>query len=137
MIIDSENEFSDEQELTATADSANVLDFGADGDAGKELYALMIVILASDSADDGETCTAAWMTASESDFSDAVALIPAVSFAQLPAGSRPIEQRIPVGLMQYNKIVYTIGGTTLTVDPKVSFMLVEGTQTNVPANIPS
>ncbi len=131
MIIDSELEFSVLQTISATADSTNVLDLGADGDAGKELYLLLQVMTASDSADDGETVTAKLMTASESDFSDAVALIPAVSIAQVAAGTKAIEQRLPVGVKRYNKIVYTVGGTTLTVDPIVNAALVDGTQTNV------
>ena len=131
MIIDSELELSVSQAIAATADSTNVLDLGAAGDAGKELYMLLVVETASDSADDGESVTAKLMTASESDFSDAVALIPAVSLAQVAAGVKVIEQRLPVGVKRYNKLVYTVGGTALTVDPIVSAMLVNATQTNV------
>jgi len=131
MIIDSRLEFSDDQALSASAASTNYLDLVKVGDAVNELYLVATVDRASDSADDGETVTAKLQSDDNTDFSSPKDETAAVSIAQVAAGTTAIITRLPRGLQRYLRMYYTIGGTALTVQPKVSAFLTDHPQTNV------
>jgi len=130
MILDSRLEFSDSQELTATAASTNYIDLLKAGDAVVELYVVAQVDLASDSANDGETVTAKLQCDDNASFSSPKDLTPAVAVAQVAAGTTVIKQRIPRDCERYVRMYYTIGGSTLTVNPKVSAFLTAAPQAN-------
>lgn len=131
MIVDSRLEFSDGQELTETAASTNYIDLDVAGDAVEELYLVVQVDQASDSADDGETVTAKLQSDDNASFSSPKDETAAVSIAQIEAGTTVIKQRIPRGLERYVRMAFTIAGTALTANPKVTAFLTTAPQTNI------
>lgn len=131
MILDERLVFSDEQELTASAASTNYVDLGAAGDAVNELYLNINVDQASDSADDGETVTAKLQSDDNASFSSPRDETAAVTVAQVAAGTTIWKGRLPQGLQRYLRMYYTVGGTALTANAKVTAQLTTGPQTNV------
>lgn len=117
MILDAQQQFSDAQALTATADSTNYIDFGVDRDMGKgEPLAVVITVdTAADSTTGDETYAFAIETDDNTSFSSATTLVSrTIAAASLTAGSRHV---IPLGYTneRYAQLVYTLGGTTPSV----------------------
>ena len=129
MIIDSRLEFSDGQTVSASAASTNYIDLSAVGDAINELYLVVVVDSASDSADDLETVTAVLQSDDNASFSSPKAETAAVSCAQVE-GVTVLKMRLPRGLQRYLRMYYTVGGTTLTADPDVTAFLTDNPQAN-------
>jgi len=118
--------FSDEQALTATADSETTLDFGAGADAwgaakaapeladGKPLWLNVMVQTELDSAGDAATLTVALATSTDnSSFSNKLATA-AIAEASLIAGYCILAVPLPTGLSRYNKLIYTVGTENFT-----------------------
>lgn len=134
MIIDSRLEFSDGQAVSASAASTNYIDLSVVGDAINELFLVVIVDTASDSADDGETVTAKLQSDDNASFSSAKDETAAVSCAQIDAGTTVLVTRIPRGLQRYVRMYYTVGGTALSVNPAVTAFLTDNPQANDMSN---
>jgi hypothetical protein len=130
MIMDKRLEFSESQELTASAASTNHVDLGVAGDAVNELQLVVQVDQASDSADNGETVTAKLQSDDNASFSSPKDETAAVVVAQVAAGKTVFKGRIPRGCQRYLRMYYTVGGTALTANAKVSAFLTDGVQGN-------
>lgn len=119
---------SDEQALTATADSESTIDFGAGEDAfgtaladpefaeGRPLWInVQVGDTALDSSGEAATLTVTLYTSTDdSSFSAAAVLANAVAEASLAAGYRIASVPIPAGLSRYNKLTYTVGTENFT-----------------------
>ena len=130
MIMDKRLEFSESQELTASAASTNYIDLLAFGDAINELYLVVQVDQKSDSADDGETVGAVLQSDDNSSFSSPTAETASVSCAQIAAGTTVFKGRVPRGMGRYLRMYYTVGGTALTANAKVSAFLTDNVDAN-------
>lgn len=117
--LDSQLQFSDSQALTATADSTNVIDLGADHNIfeGEPMIVVINVEVAADTADGDETYAFELETDDNDSFSSATSLLSrTIDKASLTAGSQhtlAIQTEAPVE--RYLQLVYTLGGTTPSV----------------------
>ena len=117
MYIDYENQISDAQALTATADSSHYIDLGTDRDISRGVpMALFISVdTAADTASGNETYQFQLETDDNTSFSSSTIVADAtIAGSALTAGSRHV---IPMGLSneRYLQGVYTLGGTTPSV----------------------
>lgn len=128
-IMDALAIFSDEQSLTATADSDTTLDFGAGEDAfgatltdpdlaeGRPLWLnVQVGETALDSSGEAATLTVDLYTDADnaSTFTKALTLATTIAEATLVAGYRIASVPLPVGLLRYNKLTYTVGTEDFT-----------------------
>lgn len=114
MLIDTLNEFSDAQAITATAASTNVIDLGAAGDAiGRELYLHVLVTADFDSGADDGTLTVALQTDTVEAFSSPTTLFTtaAVLEAAMVAGYWIARVRVPAGNEGFLRAYYTVAGS--------------------------
>ncbi len=112
MIMDKENLFSEDQAVTATAVSTNVIDLGVNRDIGKGTPVPIIIQVTEDFA--GLTSlTASIETDDNESFSSATVLATsgAVPVASLEAGYQLAMQYMPLGTQRYLRINYTVAGT--------------------------
>lgn len=113
MIIDKELMLSENQAITADADSANVLDLGAEGDAvGQELTLhVMVSQTFAGTSTGSDTLQIKLRTSSDNSTYVDACLSPAIPFANLVAGRTIFKVRVPQGLKRYVKLNYdaTIG----------------------------
>lgn len=117
MIIDSQNQLSDAQALTATADSTNYIDLGVDRDIGRgePMAAVIVVDVAADITTGNETYQFQIETDDNTSFSSSTIIADrTIAAASLTAGSVHV---IPLALAneRYIQGVYTLGGTSPTV----------------------
>ncbi len=110
MLLDSQNLFSDNQTITATAASQNIIKFGK----GDVSFLPFFAQVTSD-FDNLTSLTIALQTSNSEDFSTPTTLIESkLLLAQLKAGNKfPISQ-FPKGNQGYMRILYTIEGTAPT-----------------------
>lgn len=109
MIMDSLLVFSKAQAVTSTADSTNILDFGAAGDAvGQELT---LEVRTSAAYSGTGTLQVTLNTSADKSTWTPVVLSPAVKVSDLGAGGTVFKVRTPQGLKQYAKLSYTVSGT--------------------------
>lgn len=133
MIIDKALQVSDEQAVTSTAASTDVIDFGQSkpnlGAGAQQTY--MVVTVDEDAAADGDATVqfAVQDSADNSDYRD-VALTREIGKADLAAGEQ-IVIPMPVDLRRYARVNYTVGTGPLTAG-KFSAQLVTGVQHNEP-----
>jgi hypothetical protein len=133
MIIDKALQVSDEQTVTATAPSADVVDFGhANPNLGNGAQPTYMVVTVDEGA---EATGAAIVTFAIQDSGDNsnwadVALTKAIGKADLAAGEQ-IVIPMPVGLRRYARMNYTVGTGPLTAG-KFSAQIVTGVQKNDP-----
>jgi len=114
MTID-KNMFSDEQAVTATAASTNVIDFGADlGNIGDgqsvRVYAQVVVDFATLTS----LTVALQTSAVEGSGYYAVLTGPTVVLADLVAGKVVLEATVPKDMLQYCRLYYTVAGSSAT-----------------------
>lgn len=124
MLIDSLNEFSDEQAVTATALSTNVIDLGAAVDTlDNELY-LHIKCMTTATAAGAATVVFSLETddAEAIDSASVVFTTPAIAKATLVAGYEVARIRIPAGLQQYLAVRYTVATGPLTAGAFSAFL---------------
>jgi len=118
MYIDALGKFSDEQALTATAVSTNVIDTGVDGNLGVgEAMAVVVSLdVESDDTTDDETYQAILQSSVDEAFTSPIAL----SSIDIPKGSAagskfvlpvPADSRGSI----YYRVSYVLAGTTPTV----------------------
>lgn len=115
MILDKEALFSDDQAITATAVSTNVVDLGASRDIGKGTPVPLLIQVTEDFATLTDL-TATVETSDSEDFSssDTLATSGAIAAADLLAGYQFPVQYMPIGVKRYVRINYTVGGTNAT-----------------------
>lgn len=132
MIIDYENQFSNEQAVTDTAASTNYIDFGdaKDHAAGNPLM-LEIIVTETVTATGSATVTFSLETDSTSTFTPDVSfpLTGAIGKATLVAGYVVYRGALPHGLLRYIQLKYTVATGPLTAG-KFSAYLVEAFQSN-------
>lgn len=139
MILDTQNLFSDDQALTATAVSTNVIDLGAGGTPAIGASALgrqiglgepveVLVQLTVDSGGTSPTLDVDLQQDTTAAFSSATVIASAAQIAGGSAGDRASIQWIPHGQSErFLRLNYTLGGTTPTYT--VTSGIVLGTQT--------
>jgi hypothetical protein len=114
MIIDAKHWFSlsssvgDIPRAVATLVSTNVLDLGAAGDAGEELYLLVQVLTTFDSAEEDATLQVKLYTDSDPAMGTQVLMFETgvIAEATLVAGYRVIGIRLPKGMKRYARLSY-------------------------------
>lgn len=117
MMIDSQQLFSNEQVLTASTASTNVIDLGVSRDIGRgEPMAIVVVAnVSADAASGNETYQVNVQTDDNEAFSSATTLTQnPIDRDDLIAGSRHV---IPLGFKneRYLRLNYALGGTTPSV----------------------
>jgi hypothetical protein len=125
MIKDAKLVYSDAQAVTASAASASVLDHQAAGDAlGMELYLVVLVDTTADSAGDAATVQVALQTSSDEAFTSPVTLIETAAIAQasVTAGAYLVKAKLPIGLLRYSRVYFTIGTENLTAGKFDAFL---------------
>lgn len=126
MILDAKLKFSDSQAVTVTADSTNVLDLQAAGDAlGEENLYLAIQTKAADVAAVGAaTVTFDLVTSVDEAFSSPITLYSsgAIGKAALTKNKSIIKLPLPIGVKRYLKVVYTVATGPLTAGAFDAFL---------------
>ena len=126
-IMDALARFSNEQALTATADSTDILDMGAGEDAwgtarvapeiaeGRQLFLNVVVTTELDSAAEGASLTVSLQScATEGGSYVAAFTTAAIAEAALVAGYRIASVALPFGMSRFMKLVYTVSGENFT-----------------------
>jgi len=121
MILDKENLFSDDQAITGTANSTNVIDLGVVRDIGKGVP-VPVLIQVTESFNGADTISAQVQTDDNESFSSATTLATSgnVAIADLVAGYQFPIQYMPTGTERYLRIVYTFTGATAPTQGKVT-----------------
>jgi hypothetical protein len=129
-IFDAENLFSDEQAITATAASTNVIDTGDTKDVGKGAP-LRIYGRVMEAFNTLTSLTVAIQTATDAAFTSAVTLSSkSIVLANLDAiGDLVINDVIPQGALRYLRLYYTVVGTDPTTG-EITAGIVFDSQTN-------
>ena len=112
MILDKENLFSDDQAITASAASTNVVDLGVSRDIGKGVPVPVLIQVTADFAT-LTSLTAEIETSDSEDFSssETLATSGAIPAADLVAGYQFPMQYMPLGTKRYVRVNYTVAGT--------------------------
>lgn len=126
-IMDALAVFSDEQTLTSTADSTNVIDMGAGEDAwgnarvapeiadGKPLYLNIVVSTVLDSAGEAATLTVTLSSCATVGGSYVTAWSSgSIAEATLAEGYRIAAIALPLGMSRFLKLTYTVGTESFT-----------------------
>ncbi|MDI9505526.1 MAG: hypothetical protein QM271_05395 [Bacillota bacterium] len=124
MILDKQNLFSDDQAVTVTADSTNVIDLGIAGMGKGEPVRLFAQVTTT--FDGGTSLKASLVTSDSTPFSGAPSLVePAASAAaSLLAGyAFGLGGFMPEEIKRYNKLVYTVVGTMTAGTITAGFLL--------------
>ena len=131
MYIDKNLQVSNEQAVTASAASTDVIDFGqGNPDAGMaDLYAVITTDEAAAAAGAATVTFSVQDSADNSTFAD-VAVTVAIAKATLVAGYQHVIP-LPTKLRRYCRVYYTVGTGPLTAG-KFSAQVVAGFQQNVP-----
>lgn len=118
MILDSQNQYSSAQALTATAVSTNIIDHGADRNLGigEPLAVVVVVTVALDGTTGDETYTVTIQADDNSGFASAATVAPAFSLTRGAAAGTTYVIPIPPDTLteRYSRLNYTLGGTTPT-----------------------
>jgi len=129
MIIDTYNEFSDGQAITADAVSDSVVDLLTAGDAiGNEMYLVVQVDAAFNTL---TNLTISLETDTDEDFGGSPVLLQSfiVLLAALTINTTVVVARIPRGCERYLRMDYNVVGTDPTTG-SISAFLVQGDQLN-------
>lgn len=132
MIIDKALQVSDDQAVTATAESTDVIDFGqATPNSGMAGMLSMVVTVGEAAAATG----AATVTFSVQDSADNSSFADVVSSAAIGKAALPLGAQVvipmPVAHRRYVRLNYTVGTGPLTTG-KFSAQVVTGIQQNTP-----
>ena len=111
MIFDKENLFSEDQAITATADSTNVIDLGLAKMGEGEPINLECRVTTTFA--DGTSLKVSLVSSASSTFSSVSTMVESgvIVTATLTQGYRFTFGPLPDGLLRYNKLVYTVVGT--------------------------
>ena len=119
MIIDKDLLFSNEQAITGTAASTNVIDLGEGGDAiGQELT--IHAVVKTSFATLTSLTVKVQTSADNSNWADVV-LGPAIPVASLKAGKDIFCVRVPQGLKRYVRLYYTVAGSNASAGKITAF----------------
>jgi len=128
MIRDKQLILSDAQAVTNSAASENIIDLTKAGDAlaGAELYLEILVNTLVTAAGDA-TVTFAIQTDTVDAFSSAVTLLAtaAIGKASLAAGKEVLKVKLPIGLLQYLRVYYTVATGPLTAGKFDAFLVAD------------
>lgn len=132
MIIDKALQVSNEQAVTASAASTDVIDFGqASPDIGlSDMYMVITVDASAASATGIATVTFSVQDSADNVTFKNVAVTDAVPLSGLTLGQQFVIP-MPTKLRRYCRVYYTVGGENLTAG-KFSAQVVAGIQQNVP-----
>lgn len=136
MILDKQNLFSDDQAVTVTADSTNVIDLGIAGLGKGEPVRLLAQVTTT--FDGGTSIQASLVTSDSSTFSGATTLVEtaAIAEASLRAGYEfGLGGFMPEEIKRYNKLVYTVVGTMTAGKITAGFLLDKQNWAAVPDGI--
>ena len=126
-MLDRQNLFSNEQAITASAASTDVIDLGSssrDVGAGETNEVLVQVVTTFDAL---TSLTVALQTASTENFASPVQLTAAtIALASLVAGAKFSIGPVPRGTLRYLRLYYTVTGSSPTVGKVTSGIGVEG-----------
>lgn len=132
MILDAQHIFSDEQALTATAVSTNVIDLGVDRNIGigEPMAVVIVVDVALDDTTGDETYVATLQSGSTATPTDVIA---SVTLAAGAAAGTKYVLPIPAdeSADRYLRVNYTLGGTTPTGTVTAFLQPVKMIQNNV------
>lgn len=134
MILDKQEAFSEAQAVTATAVSTNILDTGADHDAGiGEEVTLVIRVDEAAAAAGAATVNFQIQTAVDAAFSSPITVFDsgAIDKAALTLNSEQVKVKLPAGLKRYVRVNYVVGTGPLTAG-KFSAFLVKDPQASKP-----
>ena len=126
MIIDNSLVFSDAQAITESAAGTNYVNQGAAGDAYDAPW-LVVKVNTAFTSDDSGTVTVKLQTDSDSGFATELKnLFVSDTFDvdDLTAGAVLVKVRIPVGVLQYLRVYYTVENT-FTAGAVDAFMAVD------------
>lgn len=131
MILDKQNTLSEEQAITATADSTNVIDTGAAGMNNGQAVELLAQVEEAFTAAGAATLTVSLVTATDAAFTSPVTLLttPAIPKATLVRGYQLPLSYLPANLLRYFKLVYTVATGPMTAG-KINAGIVLARQTN-------
>ena len=114
MIIDSTNMFSDQQVITATAVSTNVIDLGVSRDIGRGT-AIPLLVLVNESFNTLTSLTVSVQTDSDEAFGTVKTLVSqTIALADLVSGKNFDFKVIPTGTDRYLRLNYTVTGSNPT-----------------------
>ncbi|RUM90702.1 MAG: hypothetical protein DSZ27_08405 [Thiomicrospira sp.] len=117
MIIDETNIFSEDQTLTASAASTNVIDLGVARDIGKGVPIPIVIQLTNDATGTTPTMKAAIQVSVDEAFSAPITVAESEVLTSPKAGDRVSLNYIPRGTdKRYARVYYTLGGTTPSMD---------------------
>lgn len=128
MIRDTKLIFSEAQAATGASSvvSDYTLNVGAEGDAiSKDMYLVVLCDTAADSAGDAATVTVSLQTDDADTFGSATTLFAtgAIAQASCVAGAVLAKVKVPIGVEQYLRVVYTIGTENLTAGKFDAFLV--------------
>lgn len=110
MLLDSQNLFSDDQTITSTADSANIIKFSK-GD----ISYLPFLVQVTSAFSTLTSLKVSVITSDKEDFSTSTTLVEATkTLAELTEGAKFPFSHIPKGNLGYMKLKYTVEGSAET-----------------------
>lgn len=124
MIRDNDLIFSDSQAVTVSAASTDIVDLTKKGDAiGTELY-LAIQCREAAAAAGAATVNFVLQTATDAAFTTPVVLFDsgAIAKASITLNAFLVKVKIPVGLLQFVRVYYTVGTGPLTAGKFDAFL---------------
>jgi hypothetical protein len=136
MILDKQNLFSDDQAVTVTADSTNVIDLGIAGMGKGEPVRLIAQV--TETFDGGTSLQVSLVTSDSSTFNGATTLVETAAIAEtsLLAGYEfGLGGFMPEEIKRYNKLVYTVVGTMTAGTITAGFLLDKQNWAAVPDGI--
>lgn len=126
MLIDTQQEFSVAQAVTATGDTAstNVYDTGAARDVGigEEIYVFTKVKAAFTSGGAGTLQVKLQDSADNSTFADVQTLTGVLALSALTVDTVIARVRLPIGLRRYLRLAYTVGTAAMTAGTVDAFL---------------
>ena len=139
MITDYQATLSNAQALTATANSTNLYDTGSVYDSGRGIETLGVMVsvdVAADFTTGDETYSFTVTTDNDVAFGSATTLVTKTVLASALAAGDKVILPIGVGVEQYVRVTYTLGGTSpsATVTTELKAMTDIATETQ---NLPS
>lgn len=134
-IMDAENQFSDNQAVTAAAASENVIDLGIGRDIGvgdPDLYLVILVTETSDDAGDNSTLAVSLETDDNEAFASATKVADLITLpANVAAGTQyviPVPTALLAAYERYIRLKYTPANGDLSAGKFSAFLTLDATQ---------
>jgi hypothetical protein len=124
MLLDTLNEYSDSQAITATADSTNIVDHGAveNQPVGTELYLHVKITESFNTLTSLDISLQSAATVALVGSAPVVIYTKNILLAGLTAGTEAVRVRVPAGLSRYSQIAYAVNGTDPTTGEIDAFL---------------